>query len=38
MNSIKEKDALIIEEEYNSKTKLQLSEMENQIVDGKYII
>ena len=35
-NSIKQRDALIIGGEFNAKTKLQVSEMENQLALGKY--
>ena len=36
INSIKQRDALIIGGDFNVKTKLQVSEMENQLVVGKY--
>ena len=36
INSIKQRDALIIEGDFNAKTKLRVSEMENQLVVGKY--
>ena len=36
INSIKQRDALIIGGDFNAKTKLQVSEMENQLVVGKY--
>ena len=34
INSIKQRDALIIGREFNAKTKLQVSEMENELVVG----
>ena len=36
INSIKQKGVLIIGGDFNAKTKLQVSEMENQLVVGKY--
>ena len=36
INSIKQRDALTIGGDFNAKTKLQVSEMENQLVVGKY--
>ena len=36
INSIKQRDVLIIVGDFNAKTKLQVSEMENQFVVGKY--
>ena len=36
INSIKQRDVLIIGGEFNAKTKLQVSELENQLVVGKY--
>ena len=36
INSIKQRDALIIGGDLNAKTKLQVSEIENQLVVGKY--
>ena len=36
INSIKQRDALIIGGDFNAKTKLQVPEMENQLVIGKY--
>ena len=36
INSIKERDFLLIRQNFNAKTKLQVSGMENQLVVGKY--
>ena len=36
INSIRQRDVLIIGGDFNAKTKLQVSEMQNQLVVGKY--
>ena len=36
INFIKQRNALIIRRDFNAKTKLQVSEMESQLVVGKY--
>ena len=35
INSVKQRDALIIGGDFNAKTKLQVSELENQLLVGK---